>query len=124
MQRKGFGGKRSCFCYNFVSSTSAKLAEQKKPQLFFNFKVEAVESPLSLYGLGRASERGIRRSEVRLFMGTQNFFPFSHALDRTKNIFLFFFCVRCALLKRPNNGNIRDGLGEMRDGKFLSTVKK
>ena len=45
MQRKGFGGKRSCFCHNFVSSTSAKLTERKKPQLFFNFKVEAVESP-------------------------------------------------------------------------------
>lgn len=33
------------FCHNFVSSTSAKLTERKKPQLFFNFKVEAVESP-------------------------------------------------------------------------------
>ena len=51
-------------------------------------------------------------------------FSLFHALDRMKNIFLYFFFVRCALLKRPNNGNIRDGLGEMRDGKFLSTVKK
>ena len=79
MQRKGFGGKRSCFCCNFVSSTSAKLTERKKPQLFVNFKVEAVESPLSLYGLGRASERGIRRSVVRFLMGTQNFFFVPHS---------------------------------------------
>ena len=35
----------------------------------------------------RASERGFRRSEVRLLMGTQNF-SLSHARDKKKNIFL------------------------------------
>ena len=44
----------------------------------------------SLWLSGRASERGIRRSEVRFLMGTQNF-SLSHARDKTKNIFLHFF---------------------------------
>ena len=39
---------------------------------------------------GRASERGIRRSEVRFLVASQNF-SLSHARDKTKNIFLYFF---------------------------------
>ena len=36
---------------------------------------------------GSASERGIRSSEVRFLMGTQNFYLLSHARVKTKNIF-------------------------------------
>ena len=40
----------------------------------------------------RASERGIRGSEVRFRMGTQNFFLCSTLVTRRKkNIFLYFF---------------------------------
>ena len=42
----------------------------------------------SLWLSGRASERGIRRSEVRFLM---EFFYLSHARDKTKNILLYFF---------------------------------
>ena len=38
---------------------------------------------------GRASERGIRRSEVRFLMGTQNFLSLFHSRDKTQNIFLY-----------------------------------
>ena len=41
----------------------------------------------SLWLSGRASERGIRKSEVRFLMRTQNF-SLSHACEKTKNIFL------------------------------------
>ena len=50
--------------------------------------IPAVES---LWLSGRASERGIRRSEVRFLMETQIFFSLSHARDMTKNIFLFLY---------------------------------
>ena len=39
-------------------------------------------------------ERGIRRSEVRFLMGTQNFFFVWHARDKTeKNLSLVFICI-------------------------------
>ena len=41
----------------------------------------------SLWLSGRASESGIRRSEVRFVIGTQNF-SLSHASDKTKIIFI------------------------------------
>ena len=43
----------------------------------------------SLWLSGRASERGIRRSEVRFLMGTQNFFLCPTLVTRLTKIFLY-----------------------------------
>ena len=49
-------------------------------------------STWSLYGsVVRASERGIRRSEARFLMGTDNFFFVPRSWQDEKNIFLYFF---------------------------------
>ena len=47
-----------------------------------NFVMNLAHRGVSQFS-GGASERGIRRSEVRFHMGTQNFFPLSHARDKT-----------------------------------------
>ena len=45
----------------------------------------------SLWLSGRASERGIRRSEVRFLTGTQNSFFVPRLWQDEKNIFVYFF---------------------------------
>ena len=47
-----------------------------------NFVMNLVHRGVSHFS-GGASERGIRRSEVRFYMGTRNFFPLSHVRDKT-----------------------------------------
>ena len=55
---------------------------------YMNFEM-AVLTIGSVWLSSRASERGIRRSEIRFLMGTQNFF-LPRARDKTKkNIFLY-----------------------------------
>ena len=59
---------------------------------------DKIQSPHELSG--RVSERGIRRSEVHFFMGSQNFF-FSHARDKTKNISLFLTELKTYHISHP-----------------------
>ena len=47
-----------------------------------NFVMNLAHRGVSQFS-GGASERGIRRSEVRFHMGTRNFFPLSHVRDKT-----------------------------------------
>ena len=54
-----------------------------------NFVMNLAHRGVSQFS-GGASERGIRRTEVRFLKGTQNF-SLSHARDMTKNIFLYNF---------------------------------
>ena len=56
------------------------LTTSSSPRRFFTRDVKSY-----LY----ASERGIRRSEVRFLMGTQNFLSLFHSRDKTQNIFLY-----------------------------------
>ena len=58
---------------------------------FMKVTIITIVTMESLWFSGRASERGIGRSEVRFLIGTQNFFSLSHARDKTKNTFLYFF---------------------------------
>ena len=47
-----------------------------------NFVMNLAHRGVSQFS-GGASERGIRSSEVRFYMGTRNFFPLSRAHDKT-----------------------------------------
>ena len=76
------------FLYRAQNLLSLSLLFLSKNITSSTWLIPAVES---LRLSGRASERGIRRSEVRFLMETQIFFSLSHARDMTKNIFLFLY---------------------------------
>ena len=54
-------------------------------------KKEKEKRSYLLWLSGRALDPRIWRYKVQFNMGTQNFFSLSHACDKTKNIFLYFF---------------------------------
>ena len=76
------------FLYRAQNLLSLSLLFLSKNITSLTWLIPAVES---LRLSGRASERGIRRSEVRFLVETQIFFSLSHARDMTKNIFLFLY---------------------------------
>ena len=58
-----------CYCSGWVNCLVSKLSGRVSYELR-----NRPRSPWSLWLSGRASERGIRRSEIRFLLGTQNFF--------------------------------------------------
>ena len=64
------------------------LSKQYAGRMSYELGSRPRSSVESLWLSGRASERGIRRSEVRFLMGTQNFFLCPTLVTRRKNTFL------------------------------------
>ena len=74
-------------CFHLVMNMGQRKDSEYKQRMTFIMSLFIIES---LWLSGRASESGIHRSEVRFFMGTQNFFSVPCSWQ-DKNIFLHFF---------------------------------
>ena len=65
-----------------------KLGTLTTDRLIQNDQIQKISrSPWSLWPNGRESEHGIRSSEARFLMGTQNFFIFPMLVTRKKTSF-------------------------------------
>ena len=109
MQRKGYGGKRSCFCHNFVSSTSAKLTERKSHNYFLILKLKQ----LSHHQDGKLGRRRHWKSKT----GTSPVVPAKNKiLKRVVFSCIFRFITAMASFKDARNlllESYNDGMVDM-----------
>ena len=66
-----------------------KMQRKKRYKIEFSLNL-LISSVINVWS-GRASKRGIWRTEVRFLVGTQNFFSVPRSWQDDKTIFLYFF---------------------------------